>query len=125
MRKTSYEMRISDGSSDVGSSDLGDGGHAPRLWRCREEPRGSPRDHALQGLRAGQPDEAESHHAQHPVLPQPYGDLLRLAVAHLYRCGTRPHREQNRSEEHTSELQPIMRISFDVFSLKNKKTTLK
>src|SRR3546814_2844605 len=32
-------------------------------------------------------------------------------------------KEQNRSEEHTSELQSLMRISYAVFSLKKKKTT--
>src|SRR3546814_1516860 len=30
-----------------------------------------------------------------------------------------------RSEEHTSELQSLMRISYDVFCLKKKKTTMK
>src|SRR3546814_5328474 len=37
-----------------------------------------------------------------------------------------PDREEwgrRRSEEHTSELQPLMRISYDVFCLKNKKPT--
>src|SRR3546814_4090412 len=52
---------------------------------------------------SGQPDEAESHHAQHPVLPQPDGDLPRPAVAHLYRCGTRPHRDQHLSHRRLSE----------------------
>src|SRR3546814_5000731 len=32
---------------------------------------------------------------------------------------------QPRSEEHTSELQPLMRISYAVFSLKKNKTLLK
>src|SRR3546814_4226916 len=32
-------------------------------------------------------------------------------------------REQGRSEEHTSELQSLMRISYAVFCLKKKKTT--
>src|SRR3546814_7749614 len=36
-------------------------------------------------------------------------------------CGTRPYR----SEEHTSELQSLMRISYAVFCLKNKKLTPK
>src|SRR3546814_2956899 len=31
--------------------------------------------------------------------------------------------EQERSEEHTSELQPLMRISYAVFCLKKKKNT--
>src|SRR3546814_9764883 len=33
----------------------------------------------------------------------------------------RPHPAQRRSEEHTSELQSLMRISYAVFSLKKKK----
>src|SRR3546814_2265157 len=32
-------------------------------------------------------------------------------------------KEQSRSEEHTSELQSLMRISYAVFCLKKKKTT--
>src|SRR3546814_8254405 len=32
----------------------------------------------------------------------------------------RPHRDQSRSEEHTSELQSLMRISYAVFCLKKK-----
>src|SRR3546814_3171873 len=34
-------------------------------------------------------------------------------------------REHGRSEEHTSELQSLMRISYAVFCLKKKKTNLK
>src|SRR3546814_5723357 len=34
-----------------------------------------------------------------------------------------PHAGQCRSEEHTSELQSLMRISYAVFCLKNKNTT--
>src|SRR3546814_6739923 len=33
------------------------------------------------------------------------------------------HRDQQRSEEHTSELQSLMRISYAVFCLKKKKVT--
>src|SRR3546814_6045109 len=35
---------------------------------------------------------------------------------------TRLNDQQNRSEEHTSELQSLMRISYAVFCLKKKKT---
>src|SRR3546814_5727079 len=39
------------------------------------------------------------------------------------RAGVRPHTlPEFRSEEHTSELQSLMRISYAVFCLKNKKT---
>src|SRR3546814_6792071 len=36
-------------------------------------------------------------------------------------CGPRIRRRQGRSEEHTSELQSLMRISYAVFCLKKKK----
>src|SRR3546814_5469804 len=38
--------------------------------------------------------------------------------------GSREHRYYNRSEEHTSELQSLMRISYAVFCLKKKKDTI-
>src|SRR3546814_1600708 len=38
-------------------------------------------------------------------------------------CSNRPH--DGRSEEHTSELQSLMRISYAVFCLKKKKNTQK
>src|SRR3546814_4110119 len=37
---------------------------------------------------------------------------------------TGPMRHRNRSEEHTSELQSLMRISYAVFCLKKKKTKI-
>src|SRR3546814_7680776 len=37
------------------------------------------------------------------------------------RTAERPHRRVGRSEEHTSELQSLMRISYAVFCLKKKK----
>src|SRR3546814_6348101 len=43
--------------------------------------------------------------------------------AQRYSGGARRHR--GRSEEHTSELQSLMRISYAVFCLKKKKTPLK
>src|SRR3546814_21099104 len=39
----------------------------------------------------------------------------------IERLGAR-HRQHDRSEEHTSELQSLMRISYAVFCLKKKKT---
>src|SRR3546814_1720154 len=40
-----------------------------------------------------------------------------------YTC-TRPYADYRRSEEHTSELQSLMRISYAVFCLKKKKTII-
>src|SRR3546814_1485781 len=43
---------------------------------------------------------------------------------HLGQSRHRRRREDRRSEEHTSELQSLMRISYAVFCLKNKKQTI-
>src|SRR3546814_1797855 len=64
----------------------------------------------------------------------PYTTLFRSAIAHLRECVVEDAVEQAagglladpgdcRSEEHTSELQSLMRISYAVFCLKKKKTT--
>src|SRR3546814_1457168 len=47
------------------------------------------------------------------------GDVLRMRVDI---DADDPHRGIERSEEHTSELQSLMRISYAVFCLKKKKT---
>src|SRR3546814_6497309 len=51
------------------------------------------------------------------------GDLqLQIAAARrVRRCQSRKQGERQRSEEHTSELQSLMRISYAVFCLKKKK----
>src|SRR3546814_8167680 len=41
-----------------------------------------------------------------------------------HRCRRRNHCHHYRSEEHTSELQSLMRISYAVFCLKKKKNTI-
>src|SRR3546814_10357887 len=53
-------------------------------------------------------------------LRQPFG-LLRVGAAHRDQlaCDLRP-RAERRSEEHTSELQSLMRNSYAVFCLKKK-----
>src|SRR3546814_3337562 len=65
----------------------------------------------------------QRHFAVHAPVPPPFGDEgaanhMRMAVAH-----DAPGVEIFvRSEEHTSELQSLMRISYAVFCLKQKKT---
>src|SRR3546814_6457863 len=62
----------------------------------------------------------------------PYTTLFRspgtVPATSRRRCSTRPRRSAgwtySRSEEHTSELQSLMRISYAVFCLKKKKTTI-
>src|SRR3546814_6068260 len=97
-------MRISDWSSDVCSSDLCHG-RSPleRLWKA--------------GRLFAQPVPPLSAHA----------DFLRLIGTMLllpFPCSaTDSSRSIGRSEEHTSELQSLMRISYAVFCLKKKNRT--
>src|SRR3546814_1795769 len=110
-QKTAYEMRISDWSSDVCSSDL-------RLIGDRKI--GPDADKG--GSRRIRPEwlSALGGHEQHR------GDLLQLDH-HLVRIGAVDVAERiitgGRSEEHTSELQSLMRISYAVFCLKKKNVT--
>src|SRR3546814_3569765 len=98
-------MRISDWSSDVCSSDLhvGDRG-ALHLGR----------DDVLGGEIHGGAEEGV-HRAVGVRCDEDHG-----AAGRRPRAGVR-HVE--RSEEHTSELQSLMRISYAVFCLKKKKKT--
>src|SRR3546814_10478098 len=107
-QKTAYEMRISDWSSDVCSSDLpvrqGQARHGARrrAWPWLRQ-RG-----AEQGC--GQRDRPDAGRLD--LLARPQGDLQGRG---------HPCRAAHRSEEHTSELQSLMRISYAVFCLKKKK----
>src|SRR3546814_6633089 len=49
--------------------------------------------------------------------------VFTLAVTTTPRAWPRNHELAQRSEEHTSELQSLMRISYDVFCLKKKHTS--
>src|SRR3546814_4279843 len=108
-------MRISDWSSDVCSSDLG------------AEP-------CLAADQRQRPGEGAALHAggvwRHRAAREP----RRLQRASARRRGHRGRRRElqllqpaewsaERSEEHTSELQSLMRISYAVFCLKKKKNT--
>src|SRR3546814_1091107 len=84
-QKTAYEMRISDWSSDVCSSDL--------VRRHR---------HRFSGLQRRARGSCDSSHRGW-LSSAERGASLR-----------------GRSEEHTSELQSLMRISYAVFCLKKK-----
>src|SRR3546814_7063903 len=103
-------MRISDWSSDVCSSDLDRGGRqgkGRRAARGGGDPGGVPaRSAALHGSHARGPAAAAAAQSQ-------WEDRSPGADP-----GTR---RGLRSEEHTSELQSLMRISYAVFCLKKKK----
>src|SRR3546814_1779544 len=101
-------MRISDWSSDVCSSDLPARlpflahGPGPRHRRPRTRTRGDARTASTRKCRAGRGGQCDqqSCNGAHRS-DQPAGSV--------------------RSEEHTSELQSLMRISYAVFCLKKKK----
>src|SRR3546814_1949930 len=118
-------MRISDWSSDVCSSDLREpAGPAQRarLARQTEIPVGEKhrRDAASktdQQQRQRRADPRDPTMCEQPLIETlVFGDVDPV------------HRIENvevRSEEHTSELQSLMRISYAVFCLKQKKETNK
>src|SRR3546814_10309305 len=106
-QKTAYEMRISDWSSDVCSSDL--------LFRPHLRPRaqavsargGAPRLGAARPLWRHAPDRASRSCRRTRRRGRHRDPRTRLSA-------------DRRSEEHTSELQSLMRISYAVFCLKKK-----
>src|SRR3546814_4425031 len=129
-QKTAYEMRISDWSSDVCSSDLGGaagrgvallGATSAGPARCR---RILPRTdrwrasmmHAQQMIRS------------HPIAKGKVSDGLVRCIEECYACAQACTAcadaclSERRSEEHTSELQALMRISYAVFCLQTNNT---
>src|SRR3546814_4821253 len=72
-----------------------------------------------------------SHPSSQPIAGD-LSDIFAAALSALKAFVTAPpehqdrdddHQQRERSEEHTSELQSLMRISYAVFCLKKKKTT--
>src|SRR3546814_1273383 len=122
--KTAYEMRISDWSSDVCSSDLECGrGRQQHADRQRSHP--VQRRH-LQPVRQRHADEREQQAEQCGAVFEQHRERARIiAFARRLQIATMPLDAPElgqRSEEHTSELQSLMRISYAVFCLKKKKT---
>src|SRR3546814_3424898 len=109
-------MRISDWSSDVCSSDLmdrdqedkrgNDDRARDRLDRVKAHRRPRSRRSAFMVHRMGEAEPARA-------MEQPVGPIEETVVEQQI--------EKQRSEEHTSELQSLMRISYAVFCLKKKK----
>src|SRR3546814_4647349 len=123
-QKTAYEMRISDWSSDVCSSDL----EAAIDWLLRRV----DRDLSSLARLLDQLDRAslaEQRRITVPFLRQVLGGDVGQGVpsrAQVVMPSRRRGRDRARtffarSEEHTSELQSLMRISYAVFCLKKKK----
>src|SRR3546814_10096050 len=118
-QKTAYEMRISDWSSYVCSSDL-QAGRPRNLLRAhgrQQQPKAFflPRGELL------------DRHSKTPRCT-PRDPALAVCTVQLahdrspFISASAPFLAPRRSEEHTSELQSLMRISYAVFCLKKKKT---
>src|SRR3546814_7725226 len=130
-QKTAYEMRISDWSSDVCSSDLqctDERGlylevhpNGSKLWRYKYRYMGKQKRLAL---------------GRYPDVGLAEARKRRDDARRQLETGTDPLAERKhekliavfkaantfgRSEEHTSELQSLMRLSYAVFCLKKKK----
>src|SRR3546814_2915250 len=113
---TAYELRISVWSSDVCSSDL--------HYQIDPDDNHRPGGCQLSGL--------ERRRFQHWGSGEITGEALKSgAVLRLRKGMSEPGQFMSpssgivRSEEHTSELQSLMRISYAVFCLKKKKTKQK
>src|SRR3546814_1686599 len=66
---------------------------------------------------------ADHYRAHGVMMPEDGVDTLRGFDAIYFGSAGDPHVPDHRSEEHTSELQSLMRISYAVFCLKKKKKT--
>src|SRR3546814_4518715 len=118
-QKTAYEMRISDWSSDVCSSDLeaglqpGNNGNWTQdvplveITAKNVSPLSFTGGRAPMSLKYGTDFVAATYRVQ-PQISVKASDVVFVGYG------------INRSEEHTSELQSLMRISYAVFCLKKK-----
>src|SRR3546814_8629060 len=129
-------MRISDWSSDVCSSDL----RRQRIGRAGK--RFERIERRLGGARLGEGQRLDLEQqgrvgaVEHPALAERH-PAHRVAVVAAFEhrdpaawaISVEPeaerHLDRDRSEEHTSELQSLMRISYAVFCLKKKNKTHK
>src|SRR3546814_10226974 len=120
-------MRISVWSSDVCSSDLDRGLERPRCWPVSGPSRSALSPAMAPGLcldrRCADHTAVAAGHARgrHPL----FRDQARMRDSFrplITVINAVPASAAPRSEEHTSELQSLMRISYAVFCLKKKNT---
>src|SRR3546814_7940871 len=126
-QKTAYEMRISDWSSDVCSSDLQDRGQETDIAAEQPETAVDIGDERLHEL----VDDIQILHARDSLKAMDWGrgnrwpregGAMRSARRDGARRGTRGAAPPKlRSVEHTSDLQSLMRTSYAVSCLQKKK----
>src|SRR3546814_986226 len=119
-QKTAYEMRISDWSSDACSSDLFRFDRSlllaaiMKLTRCSSTTFACRSKTSLVKKEKAGTRPSTCLNSNEAAARHPFDRAWRLSDSRMS-CGTK------RSEEHTSELQSLMRISYAVFCLKKKK----
>src|SRR3546814_8132903 len=120
-KKTAYELRISDWISDVCSSDLSAIAQ-PQL--CCHITQTTPASHALirENLHRAPLYSGQIESVGPRYCPSIEDKVVRFADRSQHQIFLEP---EGRSEEHTSELQSLMRISYAVFCLKKKTNTHK
>src|SRR3546814_8081386 len=111
-QKTAYEMRISDWSSDVCSRLLPQAGHSLKGLRQDVFARDGP------GKTGGKPPGLDS--AEEKGRPPMAEAATQTAPKESFAALLDESLGTERSEEHTSELQSLMRISYAVFCLKKQ-----
>src|SRR3546814_10846755 len=121
-------MRISDWSSDVCSSDLIQNGAVnpacklkPEIHKEQGELHHADRHHGLELVGTDDEYQRDTDHESHLKERQRHGQRLAHDI-HRGKKTDRTNRDAKRSEEHKSELQSLMRISYAVFCLKKKNT---
>src|SRR3546814_2304715 len=127
-QKTAYEMRISDWSSDVCSSDLPCPARTAAAWSCNRPAACASRSRRTAPT-SGSGTGSSARAAGQTRFSRPLRSRRGLRAPDLVAAGDMAvlvaHRGRavggERSEEHTSELQSLMRISYAVFCLKKKK----
>src|SRR3546814_7604448 len=118
-QKTAYEMRISDWSSDVCSSDLGRRSQAALNYINTTSYRhGKATELDISANLVGDSSQCSNCRADRYALRS-----VRSIAAKLPLTLMTIWSPAARSEEHTSELQSLMRISYAVFCLKKKNNT--
>src|SRR3546814_2742469 len=127
-QKTAYEMRISDWSSDVCSSDLtsciAPGRSSPTFARS---PKGCDVDtwkfrpqRLITASLSGSKPQRNGSTTRWGCSRAASGMDTDIGVASSRTRHESKYRRDNRSEEHTSEIQTLMRISYAVLCLKQK-----
>src|SRR3546814_3914840 len=109
-------MRISDWSSDVCSSDLISASDEPGSMPSTDQ-----HDNVTPPPGAGRASKAEKARSIMSDAPQRSMPRIASMVLPIARTLSRTVSQRSRSEEHTSELQSLMRNSYAVFCLKKKK----